>query len=107
MTPVEGWDVPRGYYDPDPPKDEERDTMAMESDFSALMNQVEADLASAHAEICKLQGLNPQTHTWPEWSSPAHTLLWIAEMRKKYGLSKEATPLSVRSPSPEGDDIAF
>lgn len=21
--PVEGWDVPRGYYDPDPPEDEE------------------------------------------------------------------------------------
>jgi hypothetical protein len=58
----------------------------LRQDFALLMQQVETDLAAAHEVICKLQGLDPKTHTWPEWSSPANTLRWIAELRKKHGL---------------------
>lgn len=63
----------------------------LEGQAAALLNQAEAaleearrlcdatkiDLASAHAEICKLQKIDPETHSWPEWTSPANTLRWI------------------------------
>lgn len=55
--------------------------------LDAVMRQTEADLASAHAEICKLQGLDPTKHTWPEWSSPANTLRWFQEIRQKFGFA--------------------
>ena len=42
-----------------------------------LCDQVKVDLSSAHAEICKLQKLDPATHSWPEWTPQANTLLWI------------------------------
>lgn len=51
-----------------------------------VMRQTETDLAAAHEEICKLQNLDPKTHSWPEWSSPANTLRWFEEIRKKFGL---------------------
>lgn len=50
-----------------------------------LMAQYESDLKSAHAEISKLQGIDPKGHTWPEWTPQANTLRWIAEMRRKFG----------------------
>lgn len=59
---------------------------ALESEratLSAVMRQVEADLAAAHGEICKLQGIDPKTHTWPEWSSPANTLRWFKTIRAR------------------------
>ena len=55
--------------------------------LAAVIRQAEADLKSAHAEICKLQGVDPATHSWPEWSSPAHTLRWFGLIRAKFNLS--------------------
>lgn len=46
-----------------------------------VMRQVETDLASAHADIAKLQGLDPASVTWPEWSPQANTLRWFAKIR--------------------------
>ena len=42
-----------------------------------LATQVRNDLASAHAEICKLQGIDPARHSWPDWSPQANTLRWL------------------------------
>jgi len=52
-----------------------------------VMRQTEADLKAAHAEICKLQDLDLATHEWPAWSSPANTLRWFDELRKRFGIS--------------------
>lgn len=52
-----------------------------------VMQQAESDLASAHAEICKLQGVNPTVHSWPDWSPQANTLRWFAAIREKFNLS--------------------
>jgi len=49
-----------------------------------VLHQFESDLKSAHAEICKLQGLDPATHTWPEWSPQANSLRWIDKIRRTY-----------------------
>ncbi|HKR17671.1 hypothetical protein [Rhizorhapis sp.] len=46
----------------------------------SLCAQVKIDLAAAHEQICKLQGLDPETHAWPEWSSPANTMRWVDEI---------------------------
>ena len=43
----------------------------------ALCDQVKIDLSSAHAEICKLQGINPAAHSWPAWTSQANTIRWL------------------------------
>jgi hypothetical protein len=45
----------------------------------SFCGQVKVDLASAHAEICKLQGLDPAAYSWPEWSPQANTMRWIDE----------------------------
>lgn len=55
--------------------------------FRKVMDQCEKDLASAHAEICKLQGLDPAANSWPEWSPQANTLRWIADLRRQYGFN--------------------
>lgn len=52
--------------------------------LASVMRQSESDLASAHAEICKLQGLDPATHSWPEWSPQANSLRWFAAIREKF-----------------------
>jgi hypothetical protein len=44
--------------------------------------QFRSDLASAHAEICKLQGLDPEAHSWPEWSPQANTLRWLDALER-------------------------
>jgi hypothetical protein len=54
--------------------------------LEAVMRQTESDLASAHAEICKLQGLDPATHSWPEWTPQANTLRWFEAIRERFGL---------------------
>lgn len=59
--------------------------------LDAVMRQTEADLASAHAEICVLQGLEPSTHSWPEWSPQANTLRWFAAIRERFSLSTPPT----------------
>lgn len=51
-----------------------------------VMQQAERDLASAHAEICKLQGLDPAAHSWPEWTPQANTLRWFEAIRERFGL---------------------
>lgn len=56
--------------------------------LAAVMRQAETDLASAHAEICKLQGLDPAAHSWPEWSPQANSLRWFAELRNSFNLTK-------------------
>lgn len=45
-----------------------------------MMAQYRSDLAGAHAEICKLQGLKPDEHSWPEWSPQANTLRWLDQI---------------------------
>lgn len=54
--------------------------------LSSVMAQAEADLKAAHEEICKLQGLDPAAHDWPEWSSPANTKRWFAAIRERFSL---------------------
>jgi hypothetical protein len=49
------------------------------SEARLLCDQAKSDLSLAHAEICKLQGLDPAAHSWPEWSPQANTLRWIDE----------------------------
>jgi len=50
----------------------------------AVMHQAESDLKSAHAEICKLQNLDPAKHQWPEWSPQANSLRWFVAIREKF-----------------------
>lgn len=59
----------------------ERDTL------TEVMRQVEIDLKTAHAEICKLQGDDPAKHSWPEWSPQANTLRWFDEIRARFNLN--------------------
>lgn len=54
--------------------------------LSEVMAQAESDLKSAHAEICKLQGLDPAKHDWPEWSPQANSLRWFKAIREKFSL---------------------
>lgn len=63
---------------------------AMREVLGQIMDQAESDLSSAHHEICKLQGLDPEKHDWPEWSSPANTVRWFAEIRERFGLNNAA-----------------
>lgn len=58
--------------------------------LSEVMRQVEIDLRAAHAEICKLQGLDPARHSWPDWSPQANTLRWFGEIRARFNLSTVA-----------------
>lgn len=58
-----------------------------------VMAQVESDFASAHASICMLQGVNPATRTWPEWSPQANTLRWFEQIRQRIAPSPEAAAL--------------
>ena len=56
----------------------------------AVMYQADCDLKSAHAEICKLQGLDPAKHTWPAWSPQAHSLSWHEAIRQKFPLPSDS-----------------
>jgi len=51
-----------------------------------VMEQAQSDLKSAHAEIVKLQGGDPDKHDWPEWSPQANTLRWFKAIRQKFDL---------------------
>lgn len=53
----------------------------------AVMNQAEADLKSAHAEICKLSEIDPLKHDWPDWSPQANSLRWFKAIREKFGIA--------------------
>lgn len=64
----------------------ERETALLKAleEAKALCDQVESDLASAHAEICKLQGLDPKKYSWPAWTPQANTLRWVKELRERF-----------------------
>jgi len=51
-----------------------------------VMDQADKDLKSAHAEICKLQGLDPAKHDWPQWSPQANSIRWHEKLRHEFGL---------------------
>lgn len=59
----------------------ERETLA------EVLRQAESDLKGAHAELCKLQGIDPAVHSWPEWTPQANTLRWFDVIRAKFNLS--------------------
>jgi hypothetical protein len=67
--------------------------------LAKVMAQAEYDLQEAHKEICRLAGLDDMKHTWPVWSSPAHTLQWFAAIRAKFGIEPASTfdPASLTS----------
>jgi hypothetical protein len=56
--------------------------------LTAVMDQAEKDLSSAHAAICEAQGLDTKTnnYTWPDWTPQAQTLRWFAAIRQKFNL---------------------
>ena len=54
--------------------------------LSVVMSQAENDLASAHAEICKLQNMDPAKHRWPDWTPQANSLRWFKAIRAKFDL---------------------
>ena len=56
-----------------------------------VMIQAEADLKSAHAEICKMQGIDPEKHDWPEWTPQANSLRWFKAIRAKFLLPEIST----------------
>lgn len=57
-----------------------------------VMDQVQRDFVSAHAEIAKLQGLDRMNVSWPEWSSQANTLRWFKKIREEMPLSAKDDP---------------
>lgn len=67
-----------------------------------VMAQAESDLNAAHEEICKLQGLDPEKHHWPEWSSPANTLRWFTEIRRHLDESRSAEGVRTEGPDRAG-----
>ena len=42
-----------------------------------MLEQLCKDLNGAHDEICKLQGIDPLTHDWPEWTPQANSIRWV------------------------------
>ena len=70
-----------------------------------VMYQAENDLASAHAEIIKLQGKDPKDYTWPEWSPQANTLRWFAQIRQRFSIAdpRGHNPTHSSAGSPAGD----
>ena len=48
-----------------------------------LIEQMCNDLNQAHDEICKLQGLDPTTHDWPEWTPQANSIRIAEKMLRK------------------------
>jgi Lar family restriction alleviation protein len=48
--------------------------------ISRMIAQYRVDLGSAHSEICKLNKLDPATHTWPDWTPQANTLRWFDQI---------------------------
>jgi hypothetical protein len=60
-----------------------------------LIGQYRADLDSAHAEICRLQGADRRTRRWPDWSPQANTLRWLDEIEQ--GLASHDEPVARES----------
>lgn len=57
--------------------------------LAAVMRQAEDDMKTAHAEICRLAGLDPAKHDWPDWSPQANSRRWFAAIREKFGITEE------------------
>lgn len=60
-----------------------------------VMDQSEADMKTAHEAICKLQGLDPAKHDWPEWSPQANSRRWFLELRLRFNLSRRTSPAAL------------
>lgn len=54
--------------------------------LDAVMTQAEHDLKSAHAELCKLQGIDASRNTWPDWSPQANSIRWFKAIRERFAL---------------------
>lgn len=54
---------------------------AVEGLLHRVMDQCEADFKVVHAEICKLQGIDPATNDWPSWTTIANTKRWFDAIR--------------------------
>lgn len=52
-------------------------------EIERVFAQYRSDLSGAHAEICKLQGLDPATHHWPEWTPQANSLRWLDKIEPR------------------------
>ena len=76
-------------------------TDALRSALADAMTQAELDLTSAHAEICKLQGLDPDKHDWPAWSAPANTFRWFKILRENFGIEDGRVRAALSSSSAE------
>jgi hypothetical protein len=61
-------------------------TEKLKETLFTVMAQADSDLASAHAEICKLQNLDPTKHTWPRWTPQANSIRWHSSLREQFGL---------------------
>lgn len=59
-------------------------TMKASTLIEHMIAQHRVDLSSAHAEICKLQGLDPETNTWPDWTPQANTLRWFKRIEAEH-----------------------
>lgn len=70
---------------------EKDDASELRLTLSLVMDQAENDLKAAHDVIAQLQGLNPEKSDWPQWSSPANTIRWFAELRERFGIPPRAT----------------
>jgi hypothetical protein len=67
--------------------------------LAEVMLQAESDLKSAHAEICKLQGLDAAKHDWPEWTPQANSIRWFKAIREKFSLTAGERVTDARSGS--------
>lgn len=62
-----------------------------------VMDQAEADMQSAHAVICELQGRDPSASDWPEWSPQANSRRWFAAIRAASPKPASPAPAGVTS----------
>ena len=76
----------------EPTRDLDAENARLREALEQVMLQAEADLRSAHAELCKLQGLDPNKHDWPRWSPQANSLRWFKARRIKFNLAEPKSP---------------
>jgi hypothetical protein len=63
-------------------------------ELKIVLLQYGLDLIGAHAEICRLQNLDPETHEWPEWTPQANSLRMLPNVKAHIDvlLAKATTP---------------
>lgn len=67
-----------------------------QNEILSVFSQYRSDLKSAHTEICKLQGLDPAKHDWPEWSPQANSLRWLDVLETRTRALEAAQPQEER-----------